>query len=176
MKSPGNRETKCCKGCGKEKPFAQFYRLATMADGFTAKCKDCTKAAVKANRENNIEHYLTYDRIRGERPERVAARKRVAAARAADPVKMERDIKSKQDWIARNQQKRAAHMIVGNAARDGDLIPPPKCERCGKSPINKPLHAHHEDYEKPLEVNWLCITCHGIRHREINAAKRKAAA
>jgi hypothetical protein len=27
--------------------------------------------------------------------------------------------------------------------------------------------AHHEDYDKPLEVVWLCQPCHKQRHKEI---------
>lgn len=164
---------KRCKDCGIKKPSGEFYKLASMADGLTAKCKDCIKAAVKANRENNLGYYQEYDRKRGDKPERVAARKRVSAARAVDPVKMARDIKSKQDWQANNQQKRKAHNIVNNAIRDGVLTAPKQCERC---PETENLHAHHEDYTKSLEVNWLCPTCHGRRHREINAERRKLAA
>ncbi len=37
------------------------------------------------------------------------------------------------------------------------------------------VHAHHESYAKPLEVIWLCQTCHGERHREINEERRRAA-
>jgi ribosomal protein S27AE len=38
-----------------------------------------------------------------------------------------------------------------------------KCERCGKQAFD----AHHEDYSKPLEVNYFCRRCHKLRHKEI---------
>jgi hypothetical protein len=37
------------------------------------------------------------------------------------------------------------------------------CERCGVATSLK----HHEDYEKPLEVMWLCCKHHSERHKEL---------
>jgi hypothetical protein len=34
------------------------------------------------------------------------------------------------------------------------------CADCGKPG----MHMHHADYDKPLEVTWLCDECHGARH------------
>jgi hypothetical protein len=43
----------------------------------------------------------------------------------------------------------------------GWLIPEP-CRRCGKPETQK----HHPDYDRPLEVEWLCVPCHQTLHRE----------
>jgi len=49
----------------------------------------------------------------------------------------------------------------------GRVLPKP-CEDCGQKHSPRPgetkLHAHHEDYAKPLEVVWLCPRCHRARH------------
>ena len=52
---------------------------------------------------------------------------------------------------------------VSQAKREGTLTAPAHCEACGMS--TKP-HAHHEDYSRPLDVAWLCPSC----HRDLHAA------
>lgn len=69
------------------------------------------------------------------------------------------------DYIANNREKARAWNRVYDAVRLGRLAKPANCERCGES--NQRIHAHHEDYSKPLEVKWLCPVCHNIRHREL---------
>lgn len=48
----------------------------------------------------------------------------------------------------------------------GRVSRPNHCERCGGA---GPLDGHHEDYSRPLDVNWLCRRCHAARHRELKA-------
>ena len=58
---------KHCKKCGAQKAEHDFYpRNAT--------CKDCVKAAVRANYARNREHYREYERSRNNLPHRVEAR------------------------------------------------------------------------------------------------------
>jgi hypothetical protein len=56
-----------------------------------------------------------------------------------------------------------AHGIVAEAIRKGTLTRQP-CNVCGA----QKTVAHHEDYNKPLDVIWLCTRCHTRRHAEIN--------
>ena len=68
--------------------------------------------------------------------------------------------------------KRAGH-FVEQAVRKGVLVPE-ACEKCGasgKASDGRSLvHGHHDDYNKPLEVRWLCQKCHHIWHKT-NKAK-----
>lgn len=57
--------------------------------------------------------------------------------------------------------KRRAHREVENAKRRGDLVVPDVCEGCGREAR---LDGHHDDYERPLDVRWLCRRCHRATH------------
>lgn len=148
--------------------MADFYRQPS--GGFMGRCKECVKERARQYRRDNIDRVREYDRSRSDLEHRIAIRKRVAAQRRADPEQRATDRARVKDWQDRNKPKRQAHVIVGNAIRDGNLIVQP-CEVCGDG-IG--VHAHHDDYAKPLDVMWLCPTHHGERHREINAERRKA--
>jgi len=60
-------------------------------------------------------------------------------------------------------EKNKARKMVFSALRIGFLIRPSTCSRCLKE--CKP-HAHHPDYSKPLEVIWLCRSCHNQEHEK----------
>lgn len=62
-----------------------------------------------------------------------------------------------------------AQNMVEYAVRIGRLIRPDACEQCGKNGTFKDgrtaIQAHHSDYNKPLEVIWLCQKCHHEWHK-----------
>lgn len=149
---------KQCFKCGKTKLLTEFYRQAKMADGRLNKCKACTRNDVKENRENNIERYRLSDQKRNKLPYRVAARKAYAQTEKGRAA----GARAKAAWIERNADKRAAHVILGNAIRNGRVTKPEECEKCG---ANGRIHGHHHDYTRPLEVKWLCASCHTKEHK-----------
>ena len=63
--------------------------------------------------------------------------------------------------IILNQQN-VAWGQLHKAISDGLLKRPLNCEKCGSPKI---IEAHHNDYEKPLEVQWLCRKCHKGLHK-----------
>lgn len=68
---------------------------------------------------------------------------------------------TKKAYIERNPEKRSAHIAVGNAVRDGKLIKPKCCPKCGRETR---IIGHHDDYSKPLDVKWMCGKCHREEH------------
>ena len=59
----------------------------------------------------------------------------------------------------RTKKKNAANDAVAYALKKERLVRQP-CEQCGE----KKAIAHHEDYDKPLDVVWLCRPCHYTHH------------
>jgi len=77
--------------------------------------------------------------------------------------KKKKRVEQVRNWRANNRHKSNAWSAVGNALIRGDLIKPVICEKCNCKDI---LHAHHEDYNKPLEIVWVCHSCHMKIHKE----------
>ena len=57
-------------------------------------------------------------------------------------------------------QKRANCRSYANTYRRRGLLTAQPCEGCGE----KKVQMHHEDYDKPLQVRWLCRACHLYEH------------
>ena len=65
-------------------------------------------------------------------------------------------------WRAKNPLGAGAHQAVQRALKVGRLVRPDECEECHAPAFTE---AHHEDYAKPLDVDWLCKPCHTARTR-----------
>ena len=145
---------KLCNRCGISKNADDFY-------SHDNSCKECRRAAVRSYRAKNITIVQEYDRKRGLLSHRKAKVK-------ANAWKYPRDIKAMR---SKYPERYAARTALGNALRDGLLAKPEKCQHCRQESA---LHGHHEDYDRPLEVIWLCKDCHGVRHRDLNEWRRNS--
>jgi ribosomal protein S27AE len=143
----GMIRSKVCFKCARELPVDEFYRHPAMADGHLNKCKFCAKKDVSEHRLQNIDRIRAYDRERALLPHRKQAAKLIS-----------------DKWRSSDKRRNSAHLKAGRAIKAGILVRRP-CVRCG----NEKVHAHHEDYDKPLNVVWLCAPCHKSRHKEIDA-------
>ena len=129
---------KACTLCGEEKPLDSFYAAKGCADGLAGQCIPCVKARARIRQIEKREEIRAYERTRAVLPHRVMQR-------AA--------------WIVREKESAperiAARNAVSNAVRDGKLRQQ-DCAFCGASKTV----AHHHDYDRPLDVTWLCQPCH----------------
>lgn len=64
-------------------------------------------------------------------------------------------------WAAAHPQARWAHDALRSAIRRG-LIAPEPCAECGAEKVD----GHHDDYDKPMAVRWLCRRHHRAMHKD----------
>lgn len=147
---------KTCKKCGEHKFADDFYPSSGRS------CKECIKEGVRRNRVRNAEYYREYDAKRFQDDPKVRGRHVRYQKTTAGKASMQ---KSRRKWLDNNSDKRAAHIIVGNAVRSGKLKKPSACSICFVE--GGRIEGHHSDYAKPLEVTWCCRKCHAAIHREM---------
>lgn len=171
-----------CNSCGEDKPLDAYGKNKAMPDGLLKVCKSCMNAkqrkrsktargratarrAGKRYRERHPEKISAKAKRQRERePERLRRTARESAARryAADPSRVKAQARS---WRERNGDRRTAQRRLASAVEKGEVVRPEACERCGSEPGRgrdgrRLIQGHHADYEKPLEVEWVCPPCH----------------
>lgn len=62
----------------------------------------------------------------------------------------------------RNPEKVRARDLLRKAVYYGKIEKPSFCQKCKK--IKNRIEGHHEDYSKPYDVVWLCVSCHRKLH------------
>ena len=136
---------KTCFKCKAVRPLTEFYKHTAMSDGYLNKCKECAKKDSLNHRNQNLEKIRAYDRERGKSPE-----------------KKKLNVLINKRWREEDTRRQKAHNAVRRAILSSALERK-CCERCG----NEKSLAHHEDYDKQLEIMWLCQPCHKQRHKEL---------
>jgi len=135
-----------CNFCEQDKPPEAFHRDRSKKSGLTSKCASCKG-------KYSVDYRSRTDGARYQREWK-------AQNRVVHSGYMSR-------WVKRNPLKVAAHRAVRRAIKNGSLIRPATCESCG---VVEVIESHHEDYGKPLIVQWLCRECHVAVHRKHTGA------
>lgn len=150
-------DKKQCRCCGEIKNIDMFYVHKGMKSGRLNKCKDCKKSYGKEyllneeNRQRRLDFFRNYSRTeKGKQVQKRAKKKWFSTERGAKY--RERD---------NGRTKSLGRDKVYRLVRRLEKQP---CERCGRIDF---VHAHHDDYSKPLDVIWLCPVHHKERHKEL---------
>ena len=131
---------KICDTCKIPKPATSFSKSRSRKDGLQYTCKDCAKVYRQAHKKEAADYNKVY--------------------RQAKVAKMVHSASVKKYYL-NYPEKLKARSIAVIAVRSGELKKSVFCESCGL-PVK--THGHHADYSKPLEVDWLCRTCHNALH------------
>lgn len=185
---------KCCK-CKEVKKISEFNKDRTQTGGISYECKKCKSENSKRKRAENPEKYReqvrkstekNYETIRAsqkkhllENRDRILKRRRELREKRRDELNLREYERRKNDpdhllkerirqkkWRDKNKEvltpKRKAHQLVMFAIKLGVIKKDVECSKCGST---KRIEGHHEDYDKPLEVEWLCNACHQRLHK-----------
>ena len=147
---------KKCIRCGTEKHLNEFYAYARSRDGRRGECKTCTTNDVHKMKDR-LKHNPEW--VAQQRGRWRKARNKRYAAGSATPM----SATYLSQWAKNNPAKYRAKNAANNAVKRGLLVKPVACERCQKQTR---LEKHHPDYTRPLSVEWLCSTCHGLTRRK----------
>lgn len=115
----------------------------------------------KGSRQCQVCKRIRAEEMTDEQRQELWARRRRRERRTPKRVQAQRR------FAANNPEKYAAWSAVKVAVRQGKLVRPSACERCGRSWTR--IEASHDDYSKPLYVEWLCVPCHRKKDRRRSA-------
>ncbi len=114
-----------------------------MKDGHINSCKVCRNAYAKVHREKNPDYYIQFEKNRRDLPHRKELAEKI------------------QYRYRENYPLRArANNLLNKAVRMQKIIKEP-CFVCGSTYVV----GHHVDYQKPLDVVWLCQKHHKEIHK-----------
>ena len=154
VRAHGSTIMPTCTKCKEFKPEGDFYAVARHLGRLRTSCKTCMSAANAKNRLSKLSHY----RVKSREWARANPDKRRSRARVWRANHHEEDLLRRRE--DRLLGKHAARLKAQAAVKNGLLIKGP-CQVCGTF---ENVHAHHEDYGKPLDVLWLCASHHMMFH------------
>lgn len=143
--------------CEMWKPTSAFHRNRRFARQYSYTCKECRKLETK----------VYWERAKSDAPKREAKAKWRDDNRAELNAKARAWYEANKEAIkakrradnAMNRQKVSARNKVRKALASGRLTKDKKCARCFAS--DRPLEGHHHlGYDLPLDVVWVCRSCH----------------
>ncbi len=136
--------TKKCGKCQQVKPIAEYY--PHKRDGYQSVCKECKRELSRI-----------YNRTPRRREYNRQKYQEWTTNGGEQEYKQRPEVKKRKLAIARANQKK----------RSGKITPRP-CGVCGAS--NSQMH--HDNYDNPLTVRWLCPLHHTEEHLKLKAEGR----
>lgn len=162
---------KICSKCNESYDESCFYKQRQRKGGLHPWCKGCCKKHQRKTQPRRNE--LTKMKWKNDpefREKRLELQRKWTEENLEYKRMKEKENHSKNPEPYRKRQKAysdlhkeemrimaRARQRVRYAIQRGELTRPDKCEWCGNEGS---IEGAHYDYEKPLEVKWLCKPCH----------------
>ena len=145
---------KTCTKCHEKQPLDSFHNHKTGKNGLSSICKSCKSDVDREYRKRPYAIKKERERSRLREDHYGIAKKWTEENRGKVNASIRR-------YKQKNIQKTKASSILSNEIAFGRIAKPRRCSLCSKI---KPLDGHHHDYDKPLDVTWLCRSCHKAIH------------
>lgn len=158
--------TKTCGRCGVEQPIDNFG--LHKRDGRQSWCRNCKREKANEYYRTNPEKYKARAAARPAEAKAAASsryrsRNRDAVnAKTAEYFRSQPDSWHRRRYLLEKARTGCACNHVINRVRRGVMEREP-CEVCGTT---IEVQGHHDDYNKPLSVRWLCVTHHAAWHKD----------
>jgi hypothetical protein len=144
------RGIRTCHCCEAVKPLNLFVREKSYTSGYGQPCLQCKAEKQRLRSSNN--------------PERAKEIRQQYANRHGGLGPSKEYMAS---YRAKFPERRRAGRLVNKAIKRGDLVRPGRCQKCG---VGCYPDASHHDYARPLDVEWLCKSCHFIKDHKLRQA------
>ncbi len=136
---------KPCWKCMSVKGVEEFNKSSSSGCGLNSRCRAC---------DNNAS---ALRRAAPGMAEKASAYHEKWAKENMDKIK-----ENTKSYAERNPEKRKAYSELWAAISSNKIVKPTECEECGGHGL---IDGHHDDYNKPLVVRWLCRSCHKAHHK-----------
>ena len=146
--------SKICYKCKNFLSLTDFSKNKLKKDGHQAFCKQCQKSYLSVYRIVNFA--------------KIQITKKDWAIKRTSEQRI-RDYGYVKNWLEADFRRKPAHNKLKNAVKSGEIVRQP-CLICG----SEKSMAHHESYDRPLDVIWFCQLHHKARHKEMNFLGIKA--
>jgi hypothetical protein len=150
---------KICTKCEKQKELSEFHKDRTTKDGLYPNCKECKKEYYISDDSLALSRVRYQKNILKER-ERSRSKTSKKYSEFTEEEKARAYLANKR-FMQKNKKVACAYQKTHYHLRKGTITKLP-CEECG----TEDAQAHHEDYNNPLEITWLCRNCHHTHHVE----------
>jgi hypothetical protein len=185
-------ETKRCPKCGEVKPVSEFHKAVNKVDGYSTFCKKCNKSSSVQYRNKVADREFEDIQPMGKKTcykckRRLLVKEFNFSRSSYDGLSSlcrECGKEYKKQYYEENYgeyynrqaeyrqkypERKNAYNAIHEATYKGRMIRPDTCSKCGKSGN---IVAHYNDYNNPLDICWLCLSCDRQLHSDLRRREK----
>ncbi len=169
--------SKKCTKCKVEKELTEFKRILRRGKRVVdSQCAECLAEYKRKHYRENRQAYLDKSkRWREDNPERAKEVRRIYYEENAERLRAQKRDYSRRPEVIERQNERfreyrkdeeflrreRSRGMLNKRIQSKKITKPNRCSTCGEKGY---VEAHHEDYDKPFDVIWICKLCHEDIH------------